>query len=184
MSAQTGRTSVFVTHSVEEVVFLGSRVVVLTRRPGRIALDLDVDLPRTGVEPDELCALPEYAALRAEVGHAVRAAAFYAHLTKPEHIVRHRWRTGDVAMWDNRSTAHYANRDYGDAHRVMHRITLRGDHPFGPAVRTGDRAAGRRPIPSPDQGRPARAIVTTCEWEPRRPSGGRRPHRRCCRTRW
>lgn len=75
VSAQTGRTSVFVTHSVEEAVFLGSRVVVLTRRPGRIALDLDVDLPRTGVEPDELRALPEYAALRAEVGHAVRAAA-------------------------------------------------------------------------------------------------------------
>ncbi len=75
VSAQTGRTSVFVTHSVEEAVFLGSRVVVLTHRPGRIALDLDVDLPRTGVEPDELRALPEYAALRAEVGHAVRAAA-------------------------------------------------------------------------------------------------------------
>ncbi|GIF63336.1 taurine dioxygenase [Asanoa ishikariensis] len=56
----------------------------------------------------------------------------YAHLTKPEHIVRHRWRAGDVVMWDNRSTAHYANRDYGSAHRVMHRITLRGDEPYGP----------------------------------------------------
>ncbi|MGW5100804.1 TauD/TfdA dioxygenase family protein [Streptomyces sp. NPDC004100] len=55
----------------------------------------------------------------------------YAHLTKPEHIVRHRWRAGDVALWDNRSTAHYANRDYGDQHRVMHRITLAGDVPFG-----------------------------------------------------
>ncbi|WP_182905805.1 ABC transporter ATP-binding protein [Microbispora sp. H13382] len=75
VSAQTGRTSVFVTHSVEEAVFLGSRVVVLTRRPGRIALDLDVGLPRTGVEPHELRALPEYAALRAEIGRAVRAAA-------------------------------------------------------------------------------------------------------------
>lgn len=56
----------------------------------------------------------------------------YAHLTKPEHIVRHRWRPGDVAMWDNRSTLHYANRDYGDQRRVMHRITLRGDVPVGP----------------------------------------------------
>ncbi|MFB9450122.1 TauD/TfdA family dioxygenase [Dactylosporangium vinaceum] len=56
----------------------------------------------------------------------------YAHLTKPEHIVRHRWRAGDVAMWDNRSTAHYANRDYGSERRVMHRITLRGDIPIGP----------------------------------------------------
>ncbi|WP_229403357.1 TauD/TfdA dioxygenase family protein [Micromonospora okii] len=56
----------------------------------------------------------------------------YAHLTKPEHLVRHRWRPGDVALWDNRSTAHYANRDYGSAKRVMHRITLRGDIPHGP----------------------------------------------------
>jgi len=59
---------------------------------------------------------------------------FYAHITKPEHIVRHRWRTGDVAMWDNRATVHYANRDYGDARRVMHRITLRGDEPVGAGV--------------------------------------------------
>ncbi|MEV5408132.1 ABC transporter ATP-binding protein [Thermopolyspora sp. NPDC052614] len=73
--ATSGRTCVFVTHSVDEAVFLGSRVVVLTRRPGRIALDLDVGLPRTGVEPDRLRALPEYAALRATVGQAVRSAA-------------------------------------------------------------------------------------------------------------
>jgi taurine dioxygenase len=59
---------------------------------------------------------------------------FFAHLTKPEHIVRHRWAQGDVAMWDNRATAHYANRDYGDARRVMHRVTLRGDAPVGVEV--------------------------------------------------
>ncbi|MDQ1006067.1 alpha-ketoglutarate-dependent taurine dioxygenase [Streptomyces sp. V4I23] len=58
---------------------------------------------------------------------------FYAHITKPEHLVRHRWREGDVALWDNRSTAHYANRDYGDFRRIMHRVTLRGDEPWGPA---------------------------------------------------
>ncbi|GAA2888382.1 taurine dioxygenase [Streptosporangium fragile] len=64
----------------------------------------------------------------------------YAHLTKPEHTIRHRWSVGDVAMWDNRSTAHYANRDYGTARRVMHRVTLRGDRPVGPAHPS--RAAG------------------------------------------
>ena len=58
---------------------------------------------------------------------------FYAHITKPEHIVRHRWSVGDVVMWDNRSTVHYANRDYGGQRRVMRRITLRGDQPIGPA---------------------------------------------------
>ncbi|GAB7051461.1 ABC transporter ATP-binding protein [Catenuloplanes indicus JCM 9534] len=75
VSAATGRTSVFVTHSVDEAVFLGSRVVVLTERPGRIALDLPIPLPRGDVKPEDLRALPEYAALRAEIGHAVRAAA-------------------------------------------------------------------------------------------------------------
>lgn len=58
----------------------------------------------------------------------------YAHLTKPEHIVRHRWRLGDLVLWDNRNTLHYANRDYGDNRRVMHRITLRGDEPVGPSA--------------------------------------------------
>ncbi|MEU4564723.1 ABC transporter ATP-binding protein [Actinoplanes sp. NPDC023936] len=75
VSADTGRTCVFVTHSVDEAIFLGSRVVVLTARPGRVALDLPIDLPRAGVTADELRGLPEYAALRSEIGHAVRAAA-------------------------------------------------------------------------------------------------------------
>jgi taurine transport system ATP-binding protein len=75
VSAETGRTTVFVTHSADEAAFLGSRIVVLTRRPGQIALDLPVDLPRTGVDPDELRRSPEYTRLRAEVGQAVKAAA-------------------------------------------------------------------------------------------------------------
>lgn len=56
----------------------------------------------------------------------------YAHMTKPEHIVRHRWTAEDVVMWDNRSTIHYANRDYGNFRRIMHRVTMSGDAPFGP----------------------------------------------------
>ena len=75
VSHETGRTSVFVTHSADEAVFLGSRIIVLTARPGRIALDLPVGLPRTGVDPDELRGSPEYAEPRVRVGHEVKAAA-------------------------------------------------------------------------------------------------------------
>lgn len=75
VSADLGRTNVFVTHSADEAAFLGSRIVVLTRRPGRVALDIPSPLPRAGVGADELRGSPEYAALRAEVGAAVKEAA-------------------------------------------------------------------------------------------------------------
>lgn len=53
----------------------------------------------------------------------------YAHTTAPEHQVRWHWSEGDIAFWDNRSVLHYAVRDYGDHHRLMHRVTIRGDRP-------------------------------------------------------
>ena len=43
-----------------------------------------------------------------------------------EHIVRWHWPTGDVAIWDNRATQHYAVNDYGRAHRVAQRVTVSG----------------------------------------------------------
>ena len=73
LSHDLGTTTVFVTHGVDEAVFLASRVLVMAAHPGRVVLDLPVDLPRTGIAADELRGLPEYAALRAEVGHDVRA---------------------------------------------------------------------------------------------------------------
>lgn len=56
-------------------------------------------------------------------------ALLYEHATAPEQLVRWRWSEGDIAFWDNRSTLHYPVRDYGDAHRLMHRVTIRGDRP-------------------------------------------------------
>ena len=74
LTHELGTTTVFVTHGVDEAVFLATRILVMGARPGRVLLDLRVDLPRTGIDADELRGLPEYAALRAEVGHAIRAA--------------------------------------------------------------------------------------------------------------
>jgi NitT/TauT family transport system ATP-binding protein len=42
----TGTTVVFVTHSIPEAVFLSTKVVVMSPRPGRIVRVIDIDLPR------------------------------------------------------------------------------------------------------------------------------------------
>jgi len=54
---------------------------------------------------------------------------FQNHITRLENTVRWRWQEGDVAIWDNRATQHYAINDYGDQHRVMRRATVAGDAP-------------------------------------------------------
>ena len=68
---QTGTTIVFVTHSIPEAVFLSSRVVVMSPRPGRITNIIDVDLPRPrNVETRES---RRYFELITEVREALRA---------------------------------------------------------------------------------------------------------------
>ena len=57
-------------------------------------------------------------------------AALCRHATQPEFSLRWQWQEGDVAIWDNRSTQHKALFDYGNAHRIMHRVTINGDRPF------------------------------------------------------
>ncbi|WP_237405366.1 ABC transporter ATP-binding protein [Actinacidiphila reveromycinica] len=72
---QTGTTAVFVTHSADEAVFLGTRIVVLGKRPGTVVLDLPIDLPRGDVDAEQLRDSPRFAELRTRVAHAVKAAA-------------------------------------------------------------------------------------------------------------
>ncbi len=51
------------------------------------------------------------------------------YVTRLENTVRWRWQAGDVAIWDNRATQHYAVDDYGTQGRVVRRVTLQGDVP-------------------------------------------------------
>ncbi|MNN50571.1 Alpha-ketoglutarate-dependent taurine dioxygenase [compost metagenome] len=53
----------------------------------------------------------------------------YEHSTTPDNIYRHMWQPGDVVMWDNRCTMHYAVHDYGTQERVLNRVTLHGEVP-------------------------------------------------------
>jgi alpha-ketoglutarate-dependent taurine dioxygenase len=53
----------------------------------------------------------------------------YAHSTKADYTVRYHWTAGDVAFWDNRTTQHSVVGDFGAQHRVIQRVTLRGDRP-------------------------------------------------------
>jgi hypothetical protein len=48
-----------------------------------------------------------------------------------ENTTRWTWAPGDVAIWDNRATQHYAIDDYDDQPRKLTRITLAGDIPVG-----------------------------------------------------
>jgi taurine dioxygenase len=51
------------------------------------------------------------------------------HVTRLENTVRWRWQSGDVVIWDNRSTQHIAINDYGDQRRIVRRSTIAGDVP-------------------------------------------------------
>jgi alpha-ketoglutarate-dependent sulfate ester dioxygenase len=65
------------------------------------------------------------------VGHSLSESVdliriLQAYVTRPENIVRWHWQEGDVAIWDNRATQHYAIADYGTERRKMQRVTTAG----------------------------------------------------------
>lgn len=57
----------------------------------------------------------------------------WEHVARTEYTVRFKWQAGDIAMWDNRATAHLAPTDIfeSDYDRQLYRITLVGDTPVG-----------------------------------------------------
>ncbi len=64
----------------------------------------------------------------AGAGELLRYLVSQAHI--PEYQVRWRWRPNSVAIWDNRSTQHYAVMDYPPCHRKMERAGIVGDATF------------------------------------------------------
>ena len=56
--------------------------------------------------------------------------AVWAHATQSEFTWHHRWRVGDLLMWDNRCTLHRRDAFDDSERRVMHRTQLEGDKPY------------------------------------------------------
>ncbi|PIF74798.1 taurine dioxygenase [Variovorax sp. 54] len=63
-------------------------------------------------------------------GHSALLQYLISQAAIPEYQVRWRWQPGDVAMWDNRSTQHYAVMDYPPCHRKMERAGIVGEAVF------------------------------------------------------
>jgi alpha-ketoglutarate-dependent taurine dioxygenase len=55
-----------------------------------------------------------------------------AYATQPQFVYVHRWRVGDLVMWDNRCLLHraVANFELNRHSRVLHRVVVRGTVPF------------------------------------------------------
>ena len=73
--AETGKTVVFVTHSIPEAVFLSTRIVVMSPRPGRILDVIDVDLPQE--RPLELRESPAFLTVAQRVREDLHAGHSY-----------------------------------------------------------------------------------------------------------
>ncbi|MEM6375398.1 MAG: TauD/TfdA family dioxygenase, partial [Pseudomonadota bacterium] len=56
-------------------------------------------------------------------------ASIYKHAVRPDFSCRLKWQAGDVAIWDNRMTLHYATNDYDGSRRLLYRTTFAGDPP-------------------------------------------------------
>ena len=53
------------------------------------------------------------------------------HATQEKYQYRHKWRLGDLVMWDNRCLLHKANDDYDMTQlRYLYRVMLKGDKPI------------------------------------------------------
>jgi len=84
----------------------------------------------------------------------------YAQAGVPEYQFRLQWQPNTIAFWDNRVVLHYAIHDYYPQRRLLERLTIKGDKPFGVEANYKGPFIPRRDIelievdqpPSPDDG--------------------------------
>ncbi len=63
--------------------------------------------------------------------------AIYKHCTRPDFSIRWRWQKGDVVVWNNRATLHYATNDYDGFRRLLYRTTYMTSPPLQVSWGTG-----------------------------------------------
>jgi len=67
-------------------------------------------------------------------------------LKKPEFMVHHQWEAGGIAIWDNRSTQHYALADYWPHYRVNQRVTFDEPGTAAPKVNVNKQVLGGKKL--------------------------------------
>jgi alkyl sulfatase len=107
-------------------------------RVKRRALKSEHPLVTVHAETGERVLFASPSFLKSVVGLTPRESAkllelLWEHVVRPEYTVRFKWNPGDIAFWDNRSTAHLAPRDIfqSDFDRQLYRITLVGEPLIG-----------------------------------------------------
>ncbi|MDA1309520.1 MAG: TauD/TfdA family dioxygenase [Proteobacteria bacterium] len=113
---RSGKMSGKVTKPSKPAVHPIIRVHPETRRPGLYINEMENLRHLDGMTVEESTPIINY---------------LIRHATKPEFTCRVRWEVGSLAVWDNRQLMHMALNDYPGRRRVMHRITIKGDVPFG-----------------------------------------------------
>ena len=72
---ETGQTCVFITHSIDEAILLGDRVVVISYRPGKVKEIVDINFPRPRMSNSEVKTSSEYAQIRDHIWKLVKDEA-------------------------------------------------------------------------------------------------------------
>lgn len=72
--AHTGKTILFVTHDLDEAIYLSDRIIVMGAKPGRIKRIIDVPFPRPRMDLPQLRGDPHFLTMRAEMWELIRSA--------------------------------------------------------------------------------------------------------------